>query len=313
MSDPSPRNDRAVALDLGSLALPLDGSLRRASAHAISLSRFFPAPLPSWSDAMVMRTRRQAGGCVAAVDAALRLAMIRRLPQIEIVLENLPAGHVWTVIAEHPELLSPALFAQFRLRAAMGLLIGRDDGEAGRMMNALAADDPAIAQALAALTAAQLRWSDRGMEDAPVTADLPAVAMEELVSLCCAVLVQALMASDVVPVDQLLDCAQHSCDVILAHHDEEAGALGVAALIARALDGRPLDDALLCALAQERQLLLCALIAQRSAVPVDQVGLALIDGRDCARSRTCPTKPPSCCRCMSTRFVPRRRMGRSLG
>lgn len=229
---------------------------------------------------MVMRTRRQVGGCVAAVDAALRQDMSRRLPQIEPALETLASGHVWSVISQHPELISPALFAQFRLRAAMGLLSGSEDGEAARLLHGLAQDDPTIAGQLATLVTTQARWNDRGVEDAPIVTDLPAVAMEELVSLCCAVLVQALMSSDIAPVDRLLDCANHSCDAILARHDEEAGALGAAAWLARAMDGRMLDDALLCALAQEGQLLLCAILAQRCAAPLDQVGLALVDGRD---------------------------------
>jgi Uncharacterised protein conserved in bacteria (DUF2336) len=287
MSDRSPRMQGAARTGLGSLAIPFAGLSDGTIAHGYALRPFFTSSTRRWTDAMIARTRRHMAGCTVAVEMALRLDMIARMPDAQEALESLEPGYVWRVLASQPDMMSARLFAQYRIHAGFSLLCGNDGGEAIRLLSEQVADAPDLLDKIAAFSIARMRWNDRAAEDAPMRTDLPAEAMEELVALCGAILAHGLAATDAIAVDQIYHCIDDGCQTMLAHHDEESGVLGAASMLARALRGYQIDDGTMSALAQGDPLLLCAVIGERCDVPIDRVALALIDGDDAMMLALC--------------------------
>ena len=99
--------------------------------HAIDLAFFFPVEDRARHDALIAETRRHLGGCLTAIETALRLALADE-PAIGAVLARWPQGVCWPTICAQPTLLGPALLAHMQMRAGVSLLlrqVGRSDGE----------------------------------------------------------------------------------------------------------------------------------------------------------------------------------------
>lgn len=279
MSDVSPRIEGGAATGADPLAsrsagLPDDGARR-----ALAFAPFFPAGHPRWSDAMIARTRRHAGGCASSVEMALRIALCERLPALGSILEATGPAIVWRMLEQNPQRMSDALFSHFRLRAGLSLLAAPDGGEGFAAIAAAHPGETTLENRLAGLALSQQRWADRGGEDAPLRADLPAEEIRELASLTAAMLLRAAARSDVEPLDRLADAMNDALQSLLAAHDEESGPLAQAMLVACQI-GDSLDAGTWRLLTSGGAILLCALIARRCRLSVDAVGFALVDGRE---------------------------------
>ena len=93
-------NDRPMArAKAGLSAVPV--------GHAIDLAFFFPDEVQSRPDALIVETRRHLGGCIAAIEMALRLSL-DHAPDIAAALDHWPAPLAWSMIRAQPTPYSPA-------------------------------------------------------------------------------------------------------------------------------------------------------------------------------------------------------------
>jgi hypothetical protein len=260
----------------GASAVPVD--------HAIDLAFFFSHDSDARQDALVSETRRQLGGCVAAVEIALRLSLAHA-PALDAALDLSPAPLAWAMIGARPTLIAPALLAHMRMRAGVALMLrqygqGDIDQSGAALPGPLpAADDPKLGDAVAALALAEGRWLVPGGEDQPLRPDLPAELFADLVWTVAACLARAAERAMGGADDALYAAFDRSGWALLADHDEDASPLAQADHIVRRM-GDGADDPLLlgAALDQRRFLLFAALAARRLRVGTGQLVEMLLLG-----------------------------------
>lgn len=262
MDAPAPENSRAPRDWLSGLPpVYAGGGGEVARHHDFLLHRCFDGADMRWSDALVARTRRQMGGCIAAVETALRLELGSMAP--DLVLPS--AAIAWAKVQHRPALLPPALITCLRDRAAIGLMAqdhALGDGPAAESAYNLAHFPASASPYLAALAQGQAAWADTGPDDAPVRADLPAEAYADLIWTVAALLAEALVAGGRHP--GLFHALDRASAAWLARHDEQSMPFAQAALLAHQLRGAGVGDDHLLTLSRQRQLLaLFAIAADR--------------------------------------------------
>lgn len=252
-------------------------------AHAIDLAFFFPDNASARHDALIAETRRHLGGCIAAVEMAMRLSF-DHAPDIAAALDRWPEPLVWPTVRAQPTLLGPGLLAHMQMRAGVTLML-RQFGEAdlerpGEADGGLpSADDPDLGEAVSALALAEGRWLMLGGEDRPMRPDLPAEHYAELVwtvAACLAAVAQRTMPD---AGDALLGAFERSGWALLTDHDEAAGPIAQADRLVRRMGDRADSLELVgAALDQRRFLLFTALAARRLRLDSVQVTDMLVLG-----------------------------------
>lgn len=246
--------------------------------HAILLERCFDGRAMRWSDALVARTRRHIGGCLAAVEMKLRL-------ELGMAVE---APVSWERVRRDPALLGPALLRHMRDRAGLGLM-GQDLALADAPQDD-AADatlfSPSARQALAALALGQSGWADAMPDEVPMRTDLPAEAMAELVWTVGALVADAMIEAGAPPA--LATRIDHACSALLARHDEQHMPFAQAALFAHQMRAAGVGDAHLLYLSRHRHILaLLALAADRLGADLPTLAHHALEGTEQALFSLC--------------------------
>ena len=252
--------------------------------HAIDLAFFFPTDERPRHDALIAETRRHLGGCLTAIEMALRVSL-DHAPAIATALSPWPDPVCWRMLCDQPAMLSPALLAHMQMRAGVTLML-RQFGQPGadhiteeEGEPLLRADDPLIGNAVSALTLAEGRWIARGGEDQPMRPDLPAEHHAELVWTAAACLTSIARRGAGEAGDALLVAFERSGWALLADHDESVSPIAEAERLVRGM-GAAADapDLLGAALDQRRFLLFAALAARRLRMRAMQVIDILVMG-----------------------------------
>lgn len=247
------------------MARVLPGASAAPIGHAIDLAFLFDGEGDARQDSLMSETRRQLGGCVASVETALRLSLAHA-PDISAALDVMEGPVAWDMIRAHPTLVSPALLAHMRMRAAVVLML-REFGR-GDVDQPAAPDDPLpspdhplLGEAVAALAMAEGRWLMSGGELDPIKPDIPADLFTELVWTVAACLLHA-AARGVDGDGALFAALDRSAWAVIADHDEASSPIAQAERLVRRM-GEAADDPAILGLALEsrRFLMFCALAA----------------------------------------------------
>lgn len=261
--------------------------------HAIDLAFFFPDESHLRPDALVAETRRHLGGCITAIEIALRLSL-EHAPDIAAALDRWPAPLAWSMVRAQPTLIGPDLLAHMRMRAGATVML-RQTGHAdieqlGEESDGLvpSADDSQWGEAVSALTLAEARWLTLNGEDAPMKPDLPAEYFAELmwtVAACLAVVVQRTLGHGA---DASLSAFDRSGWALLRDHDEGACPMAQADRLVRAMGERADAPELLgVLLGQHRFLLFAAVAARRLRMDITQLVTILVMGPASRLSALC--------------------------
>lgn len=264
--------------------------------HAIDLAFFFPDEGRERHDALIAETRRHLGGCLAAIERTLRRLLQENAP-IAAALAQWPEPLCWPSLCAQPTLLSPALLAHMQMRAGVSLMLRRferpeDDGlQDSEAESILPSDDPAVSEALAALSIAEGRWLMIGAEDEEMHPDLPVEQFAELVWTAAACLAATVQKSALAEPETVLPAFERAGWALLARHDESASPIAAAEQLVRQLGPRSDAPELLgSALGQRRFLLFAALAGRRLRMNSTQVTDILVMGP--------MTQVAAICRCL---------------
>lgn len=259
----------------GSAAVPI--------AHAIDLAQLFPA---EWRahDASIVETRRHLGGCLTAVEAALRLAVAPGSP-VAAALAHHPDAQCWPMVRAHPGLVGPGLLAHMRMRGGITVMLrqfGRPDGErpdAAEATELLPDGDQHLVEAMTKLTLAEARWAASGGDDEPLMPDLPVEYFTELLWTAVACLTTILVRSTLTSEDAAIAALDQAARTLLVRHDEASGPVAAADALILRLGAHAEDPALLGrALAQRRFILFAALAGRHARLATEQVIDILLSG-----------------------------------
>lgn len=274
----------AAMADSWPMAQVMAGMSAVPVGHAIDLAFFFPVEERARHDALIAETRRHLGGCLSAIEMALRLSL-DHAPDVAHILSRSPEPLCWPTVQAQPTLIGPALLAHMQMRAGVSLMLRQfgqpdierlEDGDGGVLA---LGDDPLVGDALSALALAEGRWIATGGEDRPMRPDLPAEYFAELVwtaSACLAAVVQR-SAADLG--DAVLAAFERSGWALLADHDESVSPMAEADRLVRRM-GELADSPELMgvALGQRRFLLFAALAARRLRMTTVQATDILVMG-----------------------------------
>lgn len=272
MSAYSPHAGSTVA-DSWPMARVMAGMSAMPVGHAIDLAFFFPAA-GGRHDSLIAETRRHLGGCITAIETALRVAL-DQMPDMADALAAASGPLCWPTICAQPTLLSPALLAHMQLRAGVSLMLrqfGLTDAElAEAAEDGALADDAIFAEGFAALALAEGRWMARGGEDQPMRADVPAEFFAEMVWTTSACLAAA--ARRVAPdrADRMLAAFEKAGRQLLAAYDEGVSPLAVTEELVWQMESAEEADLLAAVLNERRFLLFAALAARRERLTIIQI------------------------------------------
>lgn len=236
--------------------------------HAIDLAFFFPAEGQARHDALIAETRRHIGGCITAIEMALRLSL-EHAPDVAAALDRWPAPVAWAMVRAHPSLLGPGLLAHMQMRAGVTVMLrqfGQADVEQLDEVDGAAApsiDDPLLGDALSGLALAEGRWLAMGGEDTPMKPDLPAEYFAELMWMVAACLTVVAQRTMVDADDRLLAAFDRSGWALLADHDEAACPIVQADRLVRRMGEQADAPGLLGRLLERRRFLLFAAVTAR--------------------------------------------------
>ncbi len=274
----------AVMADSWPMAQVMAGMSAVPVGHAIDLAFFFPVEEQARHDALIAETRRHLGGCLNAIEMALRLSL-DHAPDVAHILSRSPEPICWPTVRAQPTLIGPALLAHMQMRAGVSLMLRQfgqadvdrlDDGDGGVLA---LGDDPMIGDALSALALAEGRWIAAGGEDRPMRPDLPAEYFAELVWTAAACLAAVVQRSAPDLGDALLVGFERSGWALLADHDESASPVAEAdRLVRRIGDLADSPELMGVALGQRRFLLFAALAARRLRMTTVQATEILVLG-----------------------------------
>ena len=233
------------------------------------LERLFDGREARWSDALVARTRRHLGGCIAAVEMALKLELERIAVAGLDLAGALSPDHSWRAVQHRPAILSVTLLRHMRDRAALSLM-GQDPLTMPAAIEEIEQQDifaGDIATQLSALAYIQTAWRDNGPDHVAMRADLPAEAMQDLVWTVAALIAEALMRSDLMSVAELMPLMDRAGTAVLARHDEGGTPFALASLLALQVRTMDLGEDQLVALARGKHILaLVAIMSDRNAI-----------------------------------------------
>lgn len=236
--------------------------------HAIDLAFFFPDEAQARPDALIVETRRHLGGCIAAIEMALRLSL-EHAPEVAAALDRWPSPLAWSMVRAQPSLVGSDLLAHMQMRAGVTLMLrqfGQADVEQvdeGQDDLIPTSDDPDVGDALSALVLAEGRWLALAGEDAPMKPDLPAEYFADLlwtVAACLHVVAQRTMVDGG---DRSLAAFDRSGWALLRDHDEAACPIAQADKLVRRMGERADVPELLGSLLGQRRFLLFAAVAAR--------------------------------------------------
>lgn len=262
----------------------LAGRLAAELRHYADLALFADVQPTRWTDALLAETRFHLAGTMNAIEMAIRLEV--SAGDIEVRLVALPQPWSSPALERQIELLTPELIAYYRLRgAASAVQRGRADLAVASEGAALLAEsgEGLFGQALAALSLAEQRWAGPMLFDAPLRPDLPAEIFCDLAWTVAALLIRGLaetsQASDRDPTQAVAEAAER----VIARHDEGGSPFALARRCARALSSEERLRIVPPVLRECRLLLFCALVAAETALPMETVLGALVDGDDAER------------------------------
>ncbi|MBJ7444643.1 MAG: DUF2336 domain-containing protein [Sphingobium sp.] len=274
----------AAMADSWPMAQVMAGMSAVPVGHAIDLAFFFPVEERARHDALIAETRRHLGGCLNAIEMALRLSL-DHAPDVAQILSRSPESLCWPTVQAQPTLIGPALLAHMQMRAGVSLMLRQfgqpdierlEDGDGGVLA---LGDDPLVGDALSALALAEGRWIATGGEDRPLRPDLPAEYFAELVWTAAACLAAVVQRSAPDLGDAVLAAFDRSGWALLADHDESASPIAEADRLVRRM-GELADSPELMgiALGQRRFLLFAALAARRLRMTTVQATDILVMG-----------------------------------
>lgn len=250
-------------------------------SHAIDLARLFPGEMQA-HEALIVEARRHLGGCLTAIEAALRLSVTGDAAS---ALDHHADPICWPMVRAHPELIGPDLLKHMRMRAGVSLMLrqlGRPDGERQDMAEAtelLPAGDDDLAGIASQLALAEGRWSTGGGDDAPMQPDLPAEYFAELLWTAVACMATVLARSTLAGEEAVITAMDRAGQGLLARHDESAGPLAAADRLVLRLGARADEPEFLGrALAQRRFTLFAALAGRQARLPTELVIDILLTG-----------------------------------
>jgi hypothetical protein len=252
--------------------------------HRADLALFSDNGSSRWTDALLAETRFQLSGTMNAVEMAIRLEVSER--EVEARLSALQQPYCGPALERQVDLLSPELLAHFRLRGALSVVQReRPDpaltGNLGDLMETLG--EGPFTQALAALALAEQRWAGPLLLDMPLKPDLPAEHFCDLAWTAAALLIRGMASGGQATDREAMHALIQAVERVIARHDEGTGPFALAQRCARALSGEERLRLAPMALIERRLLLFCALVEAETALPIDHVLGALIDGGDLAR------------------------------
>ncbi|MCP1471445.1 hypothetical protein J3E64_003152 [Sphingobium sp. OAS761] len=253
-------------------------------AHAIDLALFFEVDERARHDALIAETRRHIGGCIAAIETAMRVSLDHE-PTVTTALKSSPEPLCWATIRAQPSLVSPALLAHMQVRAGLSLMLrqfGQRDVESAGEEDIEwlpRPDDPEAGEAMTALGLAEARWIAPGGDAQPMRPDLPAEEFAELVWTVAACLAIGASRAVGMPADGMIVAFERSGMALLADHDESVSPIIQAERLVRRMGARADAPELLGkALGGRRFLIFAALTARRLRMSVQQVVEILIAG-----------------------------------
>ncbi|MBO9670571.1 MAG: hypothetical protein J7485_08650 [Sphingobium sp.] len=252
--------------------------------HSADLALFADVAPTRWTDALLAETRFQLAGTMNAVEMAIRLEVSEG--DIEVRLSGLPQPWCGPALERHVDLLTPELLAHYRLRGALSVVQREraDPSSPGHRDGLIiTAGEGPFSQALAALALAEQRWTGPMLFDAPLRPDLPAEIFCDLAWTVAALLLTGLVRSQTPGDRDATPAIVQAVERIISRHDEGGGPFALAQRCARALSAPERQRIAPLALIERRLLLFCALVEGETALPIESVLDALIDGGDIAR------------------------------
>ena len=251
-----------------------------APADSLLLERCFGSDAARWSDAMVTRMRRHLGGCVLAAEAALRDRLSHAGEEGRALAAALPDGLSWRALQRRPGLLGRGLVDHFRDRAAISLMAQEELSGIGQEASPAADLFPIdIAADLAVLAQGEQRWADERPDDAPMSLDLPAEELEQLVWTVMALVADTVAPTRSLPVVEMAGLADQAGRAMLADYDEGAAPLVLAALLAHRLRGMGAGEEQLLWLARHRHILaLMGVLADRLGIDIALLVSRIVEG-----------------------------------
>lgn len=251
--------------------------------HHMLLERCFDGREARWSDALIARTRRHIGGCVSAVEMALRMALEPVTISSFNLGDALPQDYCWRAVQHRPAILSASLLRHFRDRAALSLM-GQGAVDVPPSMTEIEEDQsfPAeAAQSLSSLSFILGGWRDTNPDHIPMRPDLPAEMMQDLVWTIAALMTQALMRTDLIPAQDAATLVQRAGYAVLERHDEQNSPFALASLFALQMRSAPVEDDQLLALARGQHIMaLYAIAAERNGIEIKHVISSVVEGQE---------------------------------
>ena len=252
--------------------------------HRADLALFSDTTPNRWTDALLAETRFHLAGTMNAVEMAILL----EIPEsdVESRLSALGQPYCGPALEKQVDLLSPELLHHFRLRGALSVVLReRPDpaltGNVGDLLES--SGEGPFAQALAALALAEQRWGGPLLLDTPLRPDLPAEYFCDLAWTAAALLIRGVSHGAVTTDRAAMHSIIQATERVIARHDEGSGPFALAQRCARGLSSDERVELAPLALIERRLLLFCAFVEAETALPIDQVLGALIDGGDEAR------------------------------
>jgi hypothetical protein len=252
--------------------------------HRADLALFADDAPPRWTDALLAETRFHLAGTMNAMEMAIRLEITNRDVEAELGLLGQP--YCSLALERQVELLSPELLSHYRLRGALSVILRERVGRAAfGSESALLAQlgDGPFAQTLAALALAEQRWCGPLLLDAPLRPDLPAEHFSDLAWTVAALLIRGLSQPKAATDRTAMHAVIQAVERVIARHDEGGGPFALAQRCARALSGEERLRFAPTALIERRLLFFCALAEAETALSIEDVLAAFIDGGDDAR------------------------------
>ncbi|MCB2015557.1 MAG: DUF2336 domain-containing protein [Sphingobium sp.] len=269
MSELSPASFGASGQGAHDLPFPLWNAQGDGLRHRMMLERLFDGREARWSDALIARTRRHVGGCVSAVEMALKLELERIAVAGLDLAGALSPDHCWRAVQHKPAILSVTLLRHMRDRAALSLM-GQDPLTMPAAIEEIEQQHDFtgdIATQLSALAYVQTAWRDSGPDYVAMRTDLPAEAMQDLVWTVAALIAEALMRSDLMPAVELMPLMDRAGAAVLARHDEGSTPFAQASLLALQMRAMDLSEDQLVALARGKHILaLIAIMSDRNSI-----------------------------------------------
>lgn len=250
--------------------------------HDAQLSQLGEVDLSRWSDALIAETRFHLAGMINAVELALDLHVDDA--EITTLLGELGAGYARHAIEDELGLISPALLAHLRCRAAVSLMLRQNQVPGVQESLASAQAGSHYHDTLAALSIAEHRWHAPMLLDAPMRPDLPAEHFHDLVWSVTALLIRGCERLGVARGDPaLIRGFVKATTALISQHDEGQGGFALAQRCVRALPVEMRLSMAATALGEARLLLFAAIVESETGLAMDDVLGALIGESDDGR------------------------------